>query len=183
LENTQLYSEEQLVELLRAGNNSGFVHLYLHYSWALYGIIHAIVPERDLADDILQEVFINIFRKINTYDESKSKLFTWMARIARNFSIDTLQSKNYRNRQMNVDLYEANELAEPFQIGNIDHSGLRGIVLKLEPKYSNLLELNYFYGFTSLEISKMLDMPLGTVKTRIRTGLLQLRKILEDDYF
>jgi RNA polymerase sigma factor (sigma-70 family) len=165
------------------GSNAGFVYLYLHYSWALYGIIYSVVPEKDLADDILQEVFINIFRKINTYDHTKSKLFTWMARIARNLSIDTVQSKSYRNSRMNVDLYEAHEIADTFKVGNIDNAGLRGMVLKLEPKYANLLELNYFYGFTSLEIAKMLNMPLGTVKTRIRTGLLQLRKILEDDYF
>src|SRR5215217_5978773 len=91
------YGEAELVALLQSHNNQAFTYLYDHYSNALYGIINQIVPDPEFANDVLQEVFVNIWRKIDSYDDSKGRLFTWMLNIARNASIDKLRSKSYRN--------------------------------------------------------------------------------------
>ena len=93
------YSEQELVGLLKEQNNDAFNYLYDHYSGALYTIINQIVPDKDTASDVLQEVFVNIWRKMNTYDETKGRLFTWMLNIGRNAAIDKVRSKGYRDNQ------------------------------------------------------------------------------------
>ena len=93
------YSEQELVALLNEQNNDAFNYLYDHYSGALFTIINQIVPDKDTASDVLQEVFVNVWRKIGTYDETKGRLFTWMLNIARNAAIDKVRSKGYRDNQ------------------------------------------------------------------------------------
>ena len=93
------YSEQELVALLKEQNNDAFNYLYDHYSGALFTIINQIVPDKDTASDVLQEVFVNVWRKIGTYDETKGRLFTWMLNIARNAAIDKVRSKGYRDTQ------------------------------------------------------------------------------------
>ena len=90
---------------LKERNDQAFGFLYDNYAGALYSIIRQIITNNDeLAGDVLQEVFINIWRKIETYDQTKGRLFTWMLNIARNASIDTLRSKSYQNSQKNQEL-------------------------------------------------------------------------------
>src|ERR1700721_18036 len=94
------YTEQELVAELKGRNNQAFAFLYDNYSGALYSIIRQIITDNgELASDVLQEVFINIWRKIESYDQTKGRLFTWMLNIARNASIDTLRSKSYQNAQ------------------------------------------------------------------------------------
>ena len=87
------YSEHELVVLLNEQSNDAFNYLYDHYSGALFTIINQIVPDKDTAGDVLQEVFVNIWKKINTYDSAKGRLFTWMLNIARNAAIDKIRSR------------------------------------------------------------------------------------------
>jgi RNA polymerase sigma factor (sigma-70 family) len=102
---TITYSEQDLIVALKERNNNAFSYLYDNYAGALYGIIKQIINDnQELASDVLQEVFINIWRKIETYDPAKGRLFTWMLNIARNASIDTLRSKSYQNSQKNQEL-------------------------------------------------------------------------------
>jgi len=93
------YSEQELVALLNEQNNDAFNYLYDHYSGALFTIINQIVPDKDTSSDVLQEVFVNVWRKIGTYDETKGRLFTWMLNIARNAAIDKVRSKGYKDNQ------------------------------------------------------------------------------------
>src|SRR6478672_10809569 len=90
------YEERELITLLRQKDNGAFSYLYEHYSGALYGIIKQIVADVDLANDVLQEVFVSIWKKIDSYDESKGRLFTWMLNIARNASIDKTRSRSFQ---------------------------------------------------------------------------------------
>jgi RNA polymerase sigma factor (sigma-70 family) len=175
-------SERELVFLLKEKNNKAFGYLYDNYSAALFGIIHQIIDDNELASDILQEVFLNIWRRIETYDASKGRLFTWMLNIARNASIDTLRSKSYQNSQKNQALPDdVNNIGSGMQFiqTNIDNIGLRKILEKLKPEHRILIELAYFKGYTHEEISKIESIPLGTVKTRIRNALLQLKEYLQ----
>ena len=167
---------------LKERNDQAFGFLYDNYAGALYSIIRQIITNNDeLAGDVLQEVFINIWRKIGTYDQTKGRLFTWMLNIARNASIDTLRSKSYQNSQKNQELPDNvyKSVANQTTQMNVDNIGLKKVLEKLKSEHRVLVELAYFKGFTHEEISEMMSIPLGTVKTRIRNALLQLREYLQ----
>jgi RNA polymerase sigma factor (sigma-70 family) len=176
---TLKYTEPELIDLLKLRQQTAFSYLYDNYASALYGIIVSIVPDRELANDVLQEVFVKIWKQVSTYDASKGRLFTWMMNIARNASIDMLRSKNYQRSQQNRELTETVYEKGGSTSTNVEQIGLRKLVNSLKEDYRILLELAYFEGLTQDEISKMLNMPLGTVKTRLRTALIQLRELLK----
>ena len=176
---TETYSEQELTNALKERDNQAYSYLYDNYSGALYSIILQIVQDSELADDILQEVFINIWRKIETYDPTKGRLFTWMLNIARNASIDTLRSKGYQNTQKNQGLPENVNMTSQVTQTNIDNIGLTKVLAKLKPEHRILIELAYFKGYTHEEIAQIEDIPLGTVKTRIRNALLQLKEYMQ----
>jgi RNA polymerase sigma factor (sigma-70 family) len=173
------YEESELVTLLKQRQEEAFSYLYDHYSAALYSVIVSIIPDRELSNDILQEVFIKIWRQIETYDTTKGRLFTWMLNVARNASIDALRSKSFQQNQQNRELKESIYETAPSTQTNVDKIGLRKMVYKLKEEYRVLVELSYFEGFTQDEISRMLNIPLGTVKTRLRTALIQLKQVIK----
>jgi RNA polymerase sigma factor (sigma-70 family) len=181
LGNTNTYTEHQLVSLLKSRDDKAFGYLYDNYSGSLYTIISQIVTDLELANDVLQEVFINIWRKIESYDPGKGRLFTWMLNIARNASIDTLRSKSYQNSKKNQMMPEHDDWNAGGRIEglNIDHIGFRKILERLKKEHRVLIELAYFKGYTHEEISEIENIPLGTVKTRIRNALMQLREYLK----
>lgn len=168
-----------MVQLLRQRGQAVFSYLYDNYSGALHAIILNIVNEEELASDVLQEVFVKIWKQIDSYDSSKGRLFTWMLNIARNASIDTIRSKSYQNSRQNRELTEEVYAAGGSSQTRTDQIGLRKMVHNLKEEYKVLVELSYFQGYTQDEISKMLNVPLGTVKTRLRTALIQLREIIK----
>ncbi len=171
------YSEAELVHQLQQQDENAFSYLYDNYSGALYNIINQIVTGKELASDVLQDVFVNIWRKIGTYDPGKGRLFTWMLNVARNAAIDKVRSKAYqdglKNQPLTDDVYTSQTVKQ-----NTDDYGLRKLVNKLKDEQKILVELSYFQGFTHEEIAKSLNIPLGTVKTRIRSALIQLRTLI-----
>ena len=170
------YTEFELVTLLKERNNQAYSYLYDHYSGALYNIILQVVSEKDLASDVLQEVFVNIWRKIETYDPTRGRLFTWMLNVARNASIDMIRSKGYQNAMKNRELpdyFEVNVAGQTTQI-NIDHIGLKKVLAGMKEEHRTLIDLAYFKGYTHEEIAEIEEIPLGTVKTRIRSALTLL---------
>ena len=173
------YTEQELVSALKAKDDQAFSYLYDHYSGSIYSIISQIVKTPELASDILQEVFVTIWRKIESYDPIKGRLFTWMLNISRNASIDMLRSKNYqntlKNREITDNVYGSDQVAQI----NIDSIGLMKFLGKLRPEQRVVIELAYFKGYTHDEIAQIENIPLGTVKTRIRNALLQLREYLK----
>lgn len=162
-------------------DQAAFARLYDSYSGAIYSIILQIVNDEELANDILQEVFINIWRKIEMYDAEKGRLFTWMLNIARNASIDMLRSRGYRNSKKNQSIQENVDITVPGNTEqmNVDSIGLKKLLEKLKPEQRVLIDLSYFKGYTHEEIAEQENIPLGTVKTRIRNALIQLREILK----
>ncbi len=175
------YTESELVKMLKDRDNQSFSYLYNNYSGALYTIVLQIIPDQELANDVLQEVFINIWRKIDTYEHSRGRLFTWMLNIARNASIDFLRSKAYQNSKKNQELpdaFDANIAGQSTQM-NTDNIGLKKILQTLKAESRVLIDLAYFKGYTHEEIAEIEEIPLGTVKTRIRTALIQLREHLK----
>ena len=175
------YDEQELVSLLHDNNNQAFNYLYDNYSSALFGIINQIVKDKELAGDVLQDVFVNIWKKKNTYDPAKGRLFTWMLNIARNAAIDKIRSRPYQDSRKNQPLTEnVNIGLESHAVNpNVNDVGLKKVVNRLKEDQRTLIDLSYFQGFTHEEIAKILSIPLGTVKTRIRSALTQLRTMIQ----
>lgn len=180
---TPTYNEQELIAALKTKDEQSYSYLYDNYSGALYSIIKQIVLDGELANDVLQEVFINIWRKIESYDATKGRLFTWMLNIARNASIDTIRSKSFQNTQKNQELSNnvniSSSISNQTILPDIDNIGLRKTLGTLKEEHRILIELAYFKGYTHEEIAKIEGIPLGTVKTRIRNALLQLRQYLK----
>lgn len=155
--------------------------LYDNYSAALYGVITRIVPAEEIAEDILQDVFVKIWKSISTYDKSKGRLYTWMLNIARNSSIDYARSKQSKHDTKNQDIdnsvYEVNKQTSTAM--NTDVIGVKEEVVKLKDDYRILIDLIYFKGYTQEETAKELNIPLGTVKTRVRAAIIELRKTIK----
>ncbi|MDP4211597.1 MAG: sigma-70 family RNA polymerase sigma factor [Bacteroidota bacterium] len=176
---TPSYSEHELIAALKDRDNEAFQYLYDHYSGSLYSIILQIVQDTTLANDVLQDVFVNVWRRIETYDPTKGRLFTWLLNISRNASIDLLRSKDYVNSRKNRELTDSVYGIDQVTQTGTDSIGLSKFLAKLRPDHRVLIELAYFKGYTHEEIAHIEDIPLGTVKTRIRTALLQLREYLK----
>jgi RNA polymerase sigma-70 factor (ECF subfamily) len=175
------YSEEELVILLQNKDQQAFSYLYDNYSAALNGIIYRLVENRELAEDILQEAFVKIWNNFSSYDTGKGRLFTWMLNITRNLTIDTLRSKGYKKQaKISSDENSVSNFTDDSRIAErFDAMGLRKQLANLKPEQRSIIDLAYFNGYTQDEISKELDIPLGTVKTRMRTAIIELRKMLE----
>ena len=166
--------------MLNKQDNDAFNYLYDNYSGALFTIINQIVPDKEMASDVLQEVFINIWKKIKTYDASKGRLFTWMLNIARNAAIDKIRSKGYRDNQRTQQILETESSGMTMSSNPaVSDVGLKKVLTTLNDESRKLIDLSYFQGFTHEEIAKMLGIPLGTVKTRIRTAIIQLRSMIQ----
>lgn len=172
------YTEAELLAGLQSHDGQAFNFLYDRYSKALFHIILQIIPQPELAEDVLQEVFIKIWQNINTYDETKGRLYTWMLNIARNQSIDRTRSKDFNNRSKTTELSETVYNERQSAETKMDDVGLKKTLSNLPEENRKLLELAYYQGYTQEEIAKIMNIPLGTVKTRIRATIIQLRKIL-----
>ena len=167
--------ETQIIKLLEEGNQQALNLLYEHYSDALYGVIYKITKNDELAEDALQETFIKVWRYADKYDADKAKLFTWLYRIARNTAIDKLRSYNLKH-QKNIQIDHTNVYVLPTTSLNQDVLDLKAQLEKIEEKYQVVIKALYFEGMTQEEASKELDMPLGTIKSRLKIGLRELKK-------
>ncbi len=151
--------------------------LYDKYADALYGVILKIVKAEDLAENVLQDVFIKIWKNSESYTVSKGRLFTWMLNIARYAAIDFVRSKNYKQDLITQTIDISVDTVNRQVSTNVEQMDLREKVQKLDTVYQQVIDLTYFGGYTQAEAAKKLDLPLGTVKSRIRIALRELRKI------
>lgn len=175
---TTTYTEAELVALLRSKGQAAFSYLYSAYGNVLYGVVCKVVSDEGIAEDVLQEVFVKIWAHIDQYDSAKGRIYTWMLNIARNTAIDKLRSKGeimrgkIRGDEETVHIARTDLATEQ----STDTIGVRQAVADLEPRYAQIVQLAYFQGYTLDEISKALTVPLGTVKTRMRHAMQQLRQ-------
>jgi RNA polymerase sigma-70 factor (ECF subfamily) len=175
------YNEEELVTLLQSRDQSAFSYLYDNYSPALNAVIMRMVDDVQISEDILQEAFVKIWNNFSQYDASKGRLFTWMINITRNLTIDTLRSKGYKKQQKisQDEIFVSSTQDKNYNASKFDSIGLRKQVQNLKPDQKIIIDLAYFNGYTQEEISKEMNIPLGTVKTRMRTAIIELRKLLQ----
>lgn len=152
--------------------------LYDMYSASLFGVISRIIPDTAVAEDVLQETFVKIWHSFSGYSSEKGRLFTWMVNIARNLSIDKVRSKDFKNQNKNQEL-ENNVTFIDEQRSTVykpELLGIKELVSTLKPEQKSILDLVYFKGYTHVEAAEELGVPLGTIKTRLRMAILQLRK-------
>lgn len=175
---SESFKEDELVRSLQSGNIKAFSHLYNNYAPALLGIISRIVNCKESSEDALQETFIKISRYISFYDPNKSRLFTWMAKLAKNTAIDQVRSRGYKDSNKCDDLDEIVETIEYYHNAsyNPDTIGIKQLIHVLTPIQKQILDLVYFQGYTHTEAAEELGMPVGTIKTRIRNAILTLRQ-------
>lgn len=173
-------TQEELLPLILKKDDKAFTIMYDMYSKNLYGVIHNLIHDREEAEDVLQEVFVKIWKNIESYNESKGRFFTWIINIARNTTIDKLRSKGFNNSRKNLSsdnfvhlLEDSNRLSN-----KIDTIGIQEFVKKLKPKCIQIINLLFFKGYTQQEASDELEIPLGTVKTQNRNCINDLRNFL-----
>ena len=174
-------TEALLVAAMQQGRQDAYSQLYDQYSAALFGVVNKIVRNEEFTPDVLQDSFVKIWKNIANYSAQKSTLFTWMLNITRNTAIDFIRSKNYRVGLENQNIDDSVSIVEAQHSTsqNINTIGIKDKALGLDEKYSILIEKLYFEGYTQEEVAKELDIPLGTVKTRVRAAMIELRKVLK----
>ena len=177
-------AQENDVELLKAiaaRDEAALAQLYDRYRTILFGLLMRILNNREEAEDVLQEVFLQVWRKAADFDESRGRPFTWLVTLARSRGIDRLRTLASRERVAEAG---AREVSDQISDAATDafKSEQRGLVsdalAKLPDEQKRPIMLAYFDGLTQSEIATRLGAPLGTVKTRMRTGMIRLRELL-----
>jgi len=170
--------EQKIIALLSKRDEGAITLLYEYYSSSLYGVILKVTRNEEIAEDALQETFVKVWKNSHKYDPKKAKLFTWLFRIARNTAIDKLRSFNKKfHKEVQIDTSDVYIL--PTAKLNQDVIDLKTHVAHLEPKYQIILDALFFQGMTHQEASEELNIPLGTVKSRLKIGLRELKKVYD----
>lgn len=183
-ENSGLPLEEllSLLEGIARHDSAAFQRFYAAHAGLLYTTIYRVLNNHEDTQDVLQEVSMQIWLKAGLYEPSKGKPLTWVTTMARNRAIDRLRAKKRRyrlNDTFEQQLDQEDRVAENAGLDNLARSevsrSMRAAVRRLNPQQRQVIELTYFEGLTQTEAAKRLNQPLGTVKARIRRGILKLR--------
>ncbi len=171
----------QLLNRFKQKDVLAFEQLYEMYYKNILGVVFNIVRDNDIAEEVTQDVFMKAWNNATSYNSEKGRFFTWILNIARNAAIDKTRSKDFNKKSKNLD---AEIFVDILQDNvNLDSRtntiGIKEFVNKLADTCKKLIELLYFKGYTQKEASESLEVPLGTVKTRNRNCLTNLRKMLE----
>jgi len=176
----QNISEKEIVALLQKRDVRGIDALYKQYENYIYGLICKVVNCDKIAETVLQNTFLKVWDKIESYSTEKGRFVTWMINIARNTAIDMTRSKYYKQTKK---LTSLDNIPTNVDITNMDvkmeYLDLRDIISGLDKKYCEIIELIYFKGYTHVEVAKELGIPLGTVKGRVRKAFKDIRIIFE----
>jgi RNA polymerase sigma-70 factor (ECF subfamily) len=173
-------SEKQLISLLKTKDKKAFEVLYDRYGGCMYNVIYKIVHCKELTEDVLQDSFIKIWLHISTYDCSKGSLFTFLLNIARNTAIDKTRALAYKNRSFfsSLDLNTAEHKSyttHPRDWQQSDFIGMDRFISQLSPTHRAIVELIYIQGYTHEQAATMLHIPVGTVKSKLKVAITQLR--------
>ncbi len=185
-----LRNEEDLRLLLRVknGDQAAFAELYDRYAPLVFSMVVRIVQETAEAEDVVQEIFLTVWNKVLLFNEEKGSVYTWIVTITRRKAIDRLRSREMMNRRERIDedtagtIPDAAYMANPLNVAiGAEYDGMmRSALMSLSDDQRQVIELSYYEGYTQEQIAGRLNIPLGTVKTRMRQGLMKLRDILQE---
>lgn len=174
------FNELEFVERLKAGEQAAFNELYDRYGRAIYNVILENTRSSADAENLVQDAFVKIWRNIDRYDASKGRLFTWLVVIARRVALDFMRSKYFLSKGKIQNEEKAVSIESPApEMQQLEYIGLENETRKLAPNLKQIIDLQYFMGYTQQEVADETGLPLGTVKTRTRAALMFLRKNLE----
>jgi RNA polymerase sigma-70 factor (ECF subfamily) len=173
-------ADEELMELVAGNDPDAFEVILERHADAAFSLAYRMCATRSLAEDVTQEAFLALWRGGARYDRARGSVRTWALGIVHNRAVDALRRCNVHERRRAgdegiEDSLEAPERTDAQAIGNAVASELRGALDELPDEQRRVIELAYFGGFTHIEIASMLDLPLGTIKGRMRLGLHKLR--------
>jgi RNA polymerase sigma-70 factor (ECF subfamily) len=174
-----------LLERIQRRDEQALAKLYDRYAPLLYTLALRIVATQEESEDIVQEVFLQVWNKANSYIRDRGTVYSWITTLTRNKAIDRVRSKRYKQQSKETKLDEidntvASQSSNPHQTVLLKE--YQEIVTAAKKKLSNIeakiLELSYYGGYSQVEIAKMLKMPLGTVKTKMRQGIIKMRQLV-----
>jgi RNA polymerase sigma-70 factor (ECF subfamily) len=180
--------EREWMVQVQNGDKHALRKLYDRFSKILFGMIYKILRNKEEAEDLLQEIFVKIWNKADQFDPSRGSAYSFIATLARNRAIDRTRSRAFKNRRkddyvINDDEYSFNlstDNPNPEEKIEINERavGVRKALAQLNEKERQVLYISYFEGLSQTEIADKIDIPLGTVKYRMRQGMIKLREML-----
>jgi RNA polymerase sigma-70 factor, ECF subfamily len=170
--------DASLLALVQSGNDQAMASLFDRYSRVVYSVALRVLRDPASAEDVLQEVFMQIWRNPDSFIAAKGSLGGWLAIVSRNRSIDALRRKRPSTNVEDVILASSFNLADEAERNSLMDRA-RNVIRELPRDQRKTLEMAFFDGLTHSEIAEMTGDPLGTVKTRIRSALLTLRKAFQ----
>lgn len=173
--------EKQIISLLKDSDKKAISLLYENYADSLFGVIKKVISDDDTAQDVLQETFVKVWRYSKKYDPSKAKLFTWLYRIAYNTAIDKIRSQK-KKKDNEVQMETSSVYKVTSNALNQDVLDIKKHLGSLDEKYQIVINALFFEGMTQQEASDELEIPLGTIKSRLKIGLRELKKIYAPQY-
>ncbi|MFC5456679.1 RNA polymerase sigma factor [Prosthecobacter fluviatilis] len=179
-------SDEDLLQRAGRGDSRAFDQLYDRMAPRLFGLLRQMLHDEREAEDVLQDGFVLLWERASTFDAERSKAFTWAVMLFRHKAIDRMRMLGRRNRLVDSALLEQTTLGAPAQAGADEdvQARERGVVVhaalsELPTEQRQLIEFAFLKGLTHHVIAESLGLPLGTVKTNIRRGLMRLRDLLK----
>jgi RNA polymerase sigma-70 factor (ECF subfamily) len=178
-----LLADEDLISLADGGNTQAFAALYDRHARVAYSLAYRMMGERQAAEDLVQEAFLKVWRAAGSYRVEKATVRTWILSILNNRGIDEIRSNASRRRTQDR-VQTQTSTSQPSEVfgeawRNSQGEQVREALGGLPPEQVKVLELAYFSGYTHMEIAELLDLPLGTVKGRMRLGLNKLREYFD----
>ncbi|MCI5083311.1 MAG: sigma-70 family RNA polymerase sigma factor [Saprospiraceae bacterium] len=171
--------EHRIVELLKSNPREAVSEILEHYGDALFTVALRIVGTTEVAEEIIQDAFVKVWQKADQYDPNKGKLFTWLIQIVRSTAIDKVRlvkfQQNRKSQSLDANVYDNVAFSEEMKVKDV---GLRRVIEQLDEKYRVIIRLLYFNGYTQSEVTEELGIPLGTVKSRAKIGIRELRRLL-----
>lgn len=171
---------QEIINLIKQQDEKGLRLLYKHYSDALFGIAFRVLQHEAFAEDALQKSYLKIWNSIHQYDADKSILFTWMSNIVRNTAIDIKRLKSFE-KESKTDTIDANVYKSGSTETENSKLDVDYLLTKVEEKYAIVLDHLYLKGYSQSELAEKLDLPLGTIKTRVKKAIDLLRDHLSNE--
>jgi RNA polymerase sigma-70 factor (ECF subfamily) len=166
-----------LMERVRSRDTRAFEALYDRYHRLVYGVALRVLGEAPAAEDVTQAIFMKLWTDPQCY--TAGNFNAWIVRVARNRALDALRARNARSHEELSETMPAEDALEDTALAEIDAGAVRGALAQLSEEQRSLIEMGFFDGVTHHEIARLTGLPLGTVKTRIRSGLRRLRTALD----
>lgn len=174
-----LNNESHIISLLKSDSRSAVRLILEQYGDALYTVAIKIVGSKEVAEEILQDSFVKVWKKADQYDEEKGRLFTWLIQIVRSTAIDKVRlvkfQRNRTSQSLDTHVYNSVKFSEEMQIKDV---GLHKALSSLDEKYRTIIDLLYLQAYTQSEVTRELGIPLGTVKSRAKIGIRELKKLI-----